>query len=164
MRWIARNIVWLVALCMLVIFRGTIVEWMTECIEPITSGVDGDNWWVMAAFCLGITLCYIAAYKRLQTQYEAWITRYERLLFLFAAYLILRLSPEWDVYGMEGWAISYTDCAWICVIVIEAILYRQRRTRRKERRGRNRTQRPNRSLWISRLPKTRWTESNMPSN
>lgn len=134
-RWIARNIVWLVTLCLLVIFRWAIVEWLIDHIEPITSVVDGDNWWGMAAFCIGIILCYIAAYKRLQTQYEAWITRYERLLFLFFAYMIMRLSPEWDVCGIDGWAISYTDCVWICVVVIEIILYQKRKTRRKERGG-----------------------------
>ncbi len=132
-RWIARNIVWLVALCMLIIFRGAVVEWIIEHIEPITCSVVGDSWWVLVTLCVGVVLCYIAAYKRLQTQHESWVPRCERLIFLFIAYLIIRLSPELYLYGIDGWVMSYTDCAWICVIAIEMYLYSKRKARQKER-------------------------------
>lgn len=131
-RWIARNIVWLVALWALIIFRGAIVEWMIDNIEPITASVVSDRWWVLLTLCMGVALCYIAAYKRLQTQHESWIPRYERLIFLFVAYLIFRFSPELYLYGIEDWAISYTDCAWLCVVLIEIYLFMQRKAWQKE--------------------------------
>ena len=132
MKWVARNIVWLLSLLALIIFRAAVAEWIIDYAEPITSTVEADQWSVLTALCCAVGLCYVAAYKRLRTQHELLIERYNRLVFLFVGYLIIRLSPELYVYGMDGWG-CYTDYAWVCVALIELYLYGKRRAWQKER-------------------------------
>lgn len=131
-KWIARNIVWLILMCILIIFRVAVINWVTNYVVPITSLVEPDGLWLLAAIVLGIGLCYIASYKRLETQTELWMPRNERLFFLLVIYLIFRFRPEFKFYGIGDNVIGYSDYAWMTVALIELYLYFQRRKRREE--------------------------------
>lgn len=131
-KWIARNIVWLLLVCVLIIFRTPVINWAINHIVPITALVEPDKWYLVAAIVLGIGVCYIASYKRLETQTESWMPRNERLFFLLIIYLIFRFRLEFRFYGIGDSAIGYSDYAWVTVILIEFCLYFQRRKRRKE--------------------------------
>ena len=82
-KWVARNIVLLVGLCLLFVFRGAIVELIIQYIVLFTSMVLPDSWWVLVVIGIAIVLCYVAGYNRLKKENDWKVTRYERYALIF---------------------------------------------------------------------------------
>lgn len=130
-KWVARNIVLLVGLCLLFVFRGAIVELIIQYIVPFTSKVVPNNWWVLVVIGIAIVLCYVAGYNRLKKESGWRVTRYERYVLYFIGYLILRTSSRFEFYGIGNVPLCYMDYAWGLIVLIELFVLVRRRQRAK---------------------------------
>lgn len=130
-KWVTRNIVLLVGLCLLFVFRGSVVELIIQYIVPFTNKVVPDSYWVLVVIGIAIVLCYVAGYNRLKKESDLWVTRHERYVLYFIGYLILRTSSRFEFYGIGGVPLCYMDYAWGLVVLIELFLLVRRRKRAK---------------------------------
>ena len=121
----------LLLLCILAILRGKVVDWMVEYICPITKYADG--WWVLPTIMIAIGILYVIQYERIQAERERWVSRYWTLILLFGGYMLFRFDNHYELYGIGTWSISYMDCAWVCVVIIEIVLYSKRIKKMTER-------------------------------
>lgn len=114
---------WLLSLLLaLYIFRGAFVNWIVEYICPIVSQVEDGDVWIQMAILGAVGLAYVVSYRRLISERDVLVSRYETLVLLGVAYLIFRTCPEFIWYGISGWSVNYIDCAWIAIGLIEIIL------------------------------------------
>ena len=119
MNVLGQHKVLLLGVCVLFIFRPTLIKWIEEYLCPITPDAMDNCVWVLGGIVVTILFVYVFYFKRLLKEKELFVSRYWTLLILYGGWCIIQYSNKLVFYGIEGWILNYIDYGWIVVGVIE---------------------------------------------